>query len=50
MWALAIASMSALHGAPPVPHWAVLLTVVPALWLLVGSAVALLDRLLDWMR
>ena len=50
MWTLTIASLSVLHGAPPVPHWVVLLTVVPALWLLIGSVVALLDRLLRWMR
>lgn len=38
-----------LHGAtsnPPVPHWLVLLVVVPALWLLVLGAVRAVDRLL----
>jgi hypothetical protein len=38
-----------LHGAvlsPPVPHWLVLLVVVPALWLVVGAAVVGTDRLL----
>lgn len=35
-------------GAPPtpVPHWAVLLTVVPGLWLLIGGGAVALDRLL----
>lgn len=38
-----------LHGAvssTPVPHWLVLLVVVPALWLLVGGIVFAIDRLL----
>ncbi|WP_225336352.1 hypothetical protein [Halomicrobium urmianum] len=40
---------AALHGAPspPVPHWLVLLVVVPALWLLVTGAVLAVDRLLE---
>lgn len=39
-----------LHGtAPstPVPHWVVLLVVVPALWLLVGGTVLAVDRLFE---
>jgi hypothetical protein len=38
-----------LHGRPPVtpvPHWAVLLVVVPCLWALVGGGVLAVDRLL----
>ena len=36
-----------LHGAvrTPVPHWVVLLGVVPALWLLAAAAVVAVDRL-----
>jgi hypothetical protein len=37
-----------LHGGAvqtPVPHWAVLLAVVPALWLLIAAAVVAVDRL-----
>lgn len=41
-----------LHGPPrapppPVPHWAVLLVTVPALWLVIGGAVLVVDRLLQ---
>lgn len=39
-----------LHGtvsSPPVPHWVVLLVVVPALWLFIGGAVLVLDRFLQ---
>lgn len=38
-----------LHGAAPavpVPHWVVLLAVVPTLWLVIGAAVVAVDRLL----
>lgn len=42
---------SPLHGAPqvqsPVPHWAVLLTVVLILWNVIGGAVLVIDRLLQ---
>ena len=41
-----------LHGVPqrsppPVPHWVVLLVVVPALWLVISAAVLVVDRLLQ---
>jgi hypothetical protein len=39
-----------LHGtvpSAPVPHWVVLLVVVPALWLLVGGTVLAVDRLFE---
>ena len=39
-----------LHEGPvlsPVPHWIVLLAVVPGLWLLVGASVVAIDRLLS---
>jgi hypothetical protein len=38
-----------LHGGPapsPVPHWAVLLAVVPGLWLVIGGGVLAINRLL----
>lgn len=38
-----------LHGAvpsTPVPHWVVLLVVVPALWLVIGATVVGVDLLL----
>ena len=37
------------YTASPVPHWVALLTVVPALWLVIGAVVVLLDRLLGWL-
>ncbi|AQL44264.1 hypothetical protein BV210_16765 [Halorientalis sp. IM1011] len=37
-------------GGPPIPHWVVLLAVVPALLLAVGVAVLLVDRLLVRME
>lgn len=48
-WAVAVHLVDLLHGAAttPVPHWAVLLVAVPALWLLVWTGVAVLGRLLD---
>lgn len=38
----------ALHSAAsvPVPHWLVLLVVVPGLWCVIGGAVLAVDRLL----
>ncbi|WP_226023779.1 hypothetical protein [Halomicrobium salinisoli] len=40
--------LGALHGAPaPVPHWLLLLVVVPGLWCVVGGAVLAIDRLLQ---
>jgi hypothetical protein len=45
-----LSQVAPLHGAGPsmpVPHWAVLLVVVPALWLLIGGAVLAVDRLLE---
>lgn len=38
-----------LHGGPPatVPHWMVLLVVVPIAWLLVGSVVLAVERAFD---
>jgi len=33
-------------ASPPVPHWAVLVVAVPLLWLVIGSVVVALDRLL----
>ena len=37
------------HGAPPqplpVPHWVVLLVVVPALWLLISGTILLVEDL-----
>ncbi|WP_408960350.1 hypothetical protein [Natrinema sp. 74] len=41
-----------LHGAPPgnptpVPHWVVLLAVVPALWFVIGGTVLVVDRVLQ---
>lgn len=47
----ALSRTSPLHGAaqaqPPVPHWAVLLAVVPALWVVIGGAVLVIDRLMQ---
>lgn len=42
---------SPLHGPPqapppPVPHWVVLLVVVPILWLVIGGTVLMIDWLL----
>ena len=42
------------HGVSPdqplVPHWVVLLVVVPTLWLCIGGAVLAVDRLFDWIE
>ncbi len=43
-------AVTPVHGPPsaqPVPHWVVLLAVVPALWLCLGGAVVVVDRLLE---
>lgn len=41
-----------LHGGlpPTVPHWVVLLVVVPVAWLLVGSVVLAVDRVFDHLE
>jgi hypothetical protein len=41
------------HGVPsaqPVPHWLVLLVVVPTLWLCLVGGVLVVDRLFDWLE
>ncbi|ELY66337.1 hypothetical protein C489_13306 [Natrinema versiforme JCM 10478] len=43
---------SPLHGPPqapptPVPHWVVLLVIVPALWVIIGGIVILIDQILQ---
>lgn len=45
MFAFALA-MAALHTGSPVPHWLVLLAVVPVLWVVIGAGVVIVDRLL----
>jgi len=42
-----------LHGsstAQPVAGWLVLLVVVPALWLLIGGTVLVVDELFEWVH
>lgn len=44
---IALLGFLPLHGAStPVPHWAVLLVVVPSLWLVIGGGAIAVDRLL----
>lgn len=48
-YVLPLAALTPGHGPPsaaPVPHWAVLLVVVPLCWLCIGLAVLAIDRLL----
>lgn len=34
-------------AAPPIPHWLLLLVVVPVLWSVIGGTVLVIDRLLQ---
>lgn len=47
---VALLQVISLHGGTvptPVPHWAVLLAVVPSLWCVIGAGVLAIDRLLQ---
>jgi uncharacterized membrane protein len=47
--AIALLRAVPLHAgvvSTPIPHWVVLLVVVPSLWLLIGASVLAVDRLL----
>lgn len=45
--ALSVGPIHAPASPPPVPHWVVLLAVVPLFWIVVAGAVLALDRTLD---
>ncbi|WP_049998663.1 hypothetical protein [Halococcus sediminicola] len=36
-------------AATPVPHWAVLLVGVVGLWVVIGSGVVMIEKLLAWL-
>ena len=47
-----LVSATPVHGAPsaqPVPHWLVVLVVVPVLWLCIAGTVLVVDGLFDWI-